>query len=279
MASSVSMSRLVVAVSIVITTAALPRLSSAQRPTARYPTMAPIEQYRMTASAEIALAKSAAPAAISGDADIFVLGDKGYERVVKGRNGFACIVERSWANNFTHSEFWNPKTRGPICFNAAAARSVLPPYLTRTEWVLAGRSQSEMQERSRPTLSASQDLAGAMCYMLSKTGYLGDDAGGPWHPHLMFFQPRGSSAEWGANLPHSPVFLVDSGGSEPFVVLAIPVPRWSDGTRDSTTVHEGTLREPRDGRTSRVDWTPKTEASRRPAQPRPPASGTTSRRR
>lgn len=260
MASSVSISRLVVAVSIVSTTALLPRLGSAQRPTASYPTMAPIEQYRMTVSAEIALAKSAAPVSISGDADVFVLGDKGYERVVKGRNGFVCIVERSWANNFSSTEFWNPKTRGPICYNAAAARSVLTSYLTRTEWVLAGRSKSEMQERLRAAPSASPNLAGAMCYMLSKTGYLGDDAGGPWHPHLMFFQPRGSAAEWGASLPHSPVFLVDSGGSEPFVVLAIPVPRWSDGTGDSTTMHESTLRESRDGRTSRVDLPPKTEA-------------------
>lgn len=262
MASSVRKRRLVVAVSIVCTMAPLPRLG-AQGATAKYPSMAPIEQYRMTASAEIALAKSAAPASLSGDADVFVLGDKGYEHVVKGHNGFACIVERSWANNFNNNEFWNPKTRGPICYNAAAARSVLPQYLTRTEWVLAGRSRSEMQERSRAARSASQVLApeaGAMCYMLSKTGYLGDDVGGPWHPHLMVFQPRGSSAEWGANLPNSPVFLVDSGGPDAFVVLAIPVPRWSDGTRDSTTMHVGTLREPRDGRTSRVDWLPKIES-------------------
>src|SRR5260370_1186307 len=53
-----------------------------------YPTMAPIDQYRMTPAAEIGLAKSAAPAAISADADILVLGAAGYETAVKGTNGF-----------------------------------------------------------------------------------------------------------------------------------------------------------------------------------------------
>ena len=266
MASSVRTGRLATAVSIMSATALLPRWGDAQRITAKYPSMAPIEQYRMAASAEIALAKSAAPASISGDADVLVLGDKGYERVVKGRNGFVCIVERSWANNLNNAEFWNPKTRGPICYNPAAARSVLPPYLTRTEWVLSGRSKPEMQEQARAAPAARQIRApevGAMCYMLARGGYLGDDAGGPWHPHLMFFQPRGSSAEWGANLPDSPVFLVDSGGSAGLILLAVPVPRWSDGTRDSTIMRDHTMREPRDSRTSRVDWLPNIDSDLR----------------
>jgi hypothetical protein len=34
-------------------------------------------------------------------------------------------------------DFWNPKFRAPICFNPAAARTVLPAYLERTKWALA----------------------------------------------------------------------------------------------------------------------------------------------
>jgi hypothetical protein len=72
--------------------------------------------------AEIALARSAAPESISRDAEVLVLGRHGFDAAVKGKNGFGCIVERSWASA-PDPDFWNPKVRTPICFNAAAARS------------------------------------------------------------------------------------------------------------------------------------------------------------
>src|ERR1700677_1382303 len=69
----------------------------AQSPQMSYPSMAPIEQYLMTdRNAEIALARSAAPEAISRDAKILVLGRHGYETAVEGKNGFVCAVERAW---------------------------------------------------------------------------------------------------------------------------------------------------------------------------------------
>jgi len=59
-----------------------------------YPSMAPLDQYLMERNAEIALARSAAPEAISRDAEVLVLGRHGYETAVKGKNGFVCVVER-----------------------------------------------------------------------------------------------------------------------------------------------------------------------------------------
>ena len=54
-----------------------------------YPSMAPLDQYLITdRNAEIALARSAAPAAISSDAEVLVLGRNGYETALKGKNGF-----------------------------------------------------------------------------------------------------------------------------------------------------------------------------------------------
>ena len=101
---------------------------------APYPAMAPVEQYRIADQPdEIALARSAAPPSISADAEVLVLGKQGYETAVRGRNGFVCFVERSWAASFEDAEFWNPKLRAPNCFNPPAVRSVLPQYLTRTE--------------------------------------------------------------------------------------------------------------------------------------------------
>ena len=87
---------------------------------------APITQYQMAPAEEIALARSAAPPVISKDATVLVLGARGYAVAAQGTNGFTCIVERSWATTFDDPEYWNPKVRAPICFNAATTRSVLP---------------------------------------------------------------------------------------------------------------------------------------------------------
>lgn len=219
-------------------TAVLPFAAGAQG-TSPYPVMAPVEQYRMTPDAEIALAKSAAPAAISGEADVLVLGASGYETAVHGRNGFVCLVERSWGKDFGKPEFWNAKVRSPFCYNPAAARSVLPAYLTRTTWALTGVSEAQIEERSRTQPAASgirTPEVGSMCYMLSKDGYLGDDVHGPWHPHLMFFLPRMPDAAWGANLAHSPVFENDA-PTTPRTVFMVRVAYWSDGARDSTSLN------------------------------------------
>src|ERR1700689_844292 len=92
-----------------------------------YLSMAPLDQYLMAdRNAEIALARSAAPESVSHDAEILVLGRHGYETVVKGKNGFFCVVERSWMPVFDDPEFWNPKIRLPLCLNPPAARTHLP---------------------------------------------------------------------------------------------------------------------------------------------------------
>jgi hypothetical protein len=122
--------------------------AQAQDPKAPYASMAPLEQYLMAdRNAEIALARSAAPEAISRDADVLVLGRHGYETAVKGKNGFVCAVERGWMGPFNGEDaanFWNPKIRGPICFNPPAARSILPLTYKRTEMILAGQSKAQI---------------------------------------------------------------------------------------------------------------------------------------
>ena len=83
----------------------------------KYPKMAPVDQYLMERNAEILLARSAAPDSISSDATVLILGRQGYETAVEGRNGWVCMVERSWMGMFDWSEFWNPKVRAADCLN------------------------------------------------------------------------------------------------------------------------------------------------------------------
>jgi hypothetical protein len=121
--------------------------AQAQDPKTPYPNMAPVDQYLMEdREAEIALARSAAPESISRDAEVMVLGRHGYETAIQGKNGFVCIVERSWTAPIDDPGFWNPKGRAPICFNAAAARSYLPRTIKKTDLILAGRTKAQMME-------------------------------------------------------------------------------------------------------------------------------------
>jgi hypothetical protein len=207
--------------------------AQAQDAKSPYPSMAPLDQYLMERNAEIALARSAAPESISGAAEVMVLGRHGYETAVKGKNGFVCIVERSWMSPFDFPQFWNPKMRGPICFNPPAVRSILPHTYKRTELVLAGLSKSQIIDgikafdaKELPALEP-----GAMCYMMSKQGYLNDSAG-HWVPHLMFYVPLTDPKSWGADLPGSPVMFNPQfqGTAAPITELMVPVTNWSDGT-------------------------------------------------
>jgi hypothetical protein len=204
-----------------------------------YPSMAPVEQYLMTdRNAEIALARSAAPEAISRDATILVLGRHGYETAVEGKNGFVCAVERGWMGPFNGEDaanFWNPKLRGPLCFNPPGARSVLPLTYKRTEMILAGKSKAQVidalkaayEKKELPPLEP-----GAMSYMMSKDQYLTDGGDHRWMAHLMFYTPLMDGAAWGADLPKSPVMLNPQfrGAPEPIDVFMVPVGRWSDGS-------------------------------------------------
>ena len=193
-----------------------------------YPSMAPIARYDIAdRAAEIALARSAAPASISGGAQILVLGKRGYETAVKGGNGFVCLVERSWDMNYNSPEFWNPRVRSPQCLNAAGASSVLPTYLERTGWVLAGESITRMQARAK-TQKPLMPAPGSVCYMMSKQGYINDTAAGPWYSHVMFFG-RGKPADWGANLTDSPM-AADAAAYKPVTIFMVIVQKWSDGS-------------------------------------------------
>jgi hypothetical protein len=201
---------------------------------ADYSAMAPLDQYLMDRSAEITLAKSAAPPSIADNATVLVLTRHGYETAVKGSNGFVCAVERAWMSHYEFPGFWNPRMRGPLCYNPAAVRSILPYTIRRTELVLAGHTKPEMisaikdaiEKHTLPSLEV-----GALTYMMSKQQYLNDGAHN-WVPHLMFYFPRADGSSWGADLTGAPPMLNPQFQKSPeaLSVLMVPVTHWSDGT-------------------------------------------------
>ncbi len=218
-------------------------MAKAAAQTDPYPKMAPVAQYLMERDAEIQLARSAAPDAVSKDATVLVLGRQGYETAVEGKNGFVCMVGRGWMAAFDWAEFWNPKVKAADCLNPQAARSMLPIFYLRARMVMAGRSKTEMvsalkaafENRELPELES-----GAMDYMMSKSAYLTDE-GGHNLPHLMFYTLVKDGKDWGSGEVGSPVMAApywffwskepsQLKGLPPMLVFLVGVADWSDGT-------------------------------------------------
>ena len=199
--------------------------SNAQDIKSPYPTMAPIEQYRMDRNAEIALARTAAPPSISRDAEVMVLGQKNFETAVKGTNGFVCVVGRAFAGPLSNPEFWNPKNRSPICMNPPAVRSLWPYAVKETGMALAGASKAQITDAIKAAV-AKKELgppeSGSMAYMMSKGAYL-TDQGSHNLAHVMFELPRNGVFQ------DEPDFFT-TWDPAPVIEFNVPVGQWSDGT-------------------------------------------------
>jgi hypothetical protein len=217
--------------------------ATAQDATTPYPKMAPIELYLMDRTAEITLARSAAPESISHDATVLVLGREGYETAVQGKNGFVCMVGRAWGAAFDWDEFWNPKVRAADCMNPQSARSMLPIFYLRARLVMAGRSKPEIVSAVKAAFENKQLPAlesGAMDYMMSKSAYL-TDQGPHTVPHLMFYTLVKDGRDWGSGAAGSPVMSSpywffspneqpQMKGLPPILVFLVAATNWSDGT-------------------------------------------------
>ncbi len=190
-----------------------------------------IDQYLMERSAEIAMARSAAPDSLSRDASVLVLGRHGYETAVKGTNGFVCLVERSWMQPFDAAEFMQPDGRMPMCLNPPGARTHLPFVFKTTELVIAGVPKDQMFAQLKAAFDRKElplPEPGSMCYMMSKQQNFGPKFGNA-DPHLMFWYPKSAHISWGAEFDGSPIDVHDD-SPDPVTTFIISVHRWSDGT-------------------------------------------------
>jgi hypothetical protein len=141
---------------------------------------------------EIALARTAAPSAVSRDASVMVLTERGFEVATRGTNGVTCVVNRS-----------HPHSLEPHCFDAEASATILPMELRRTELLQAGKSGEEIDREIAAGLLSGRyrvPRRPAMSYMMSPEQVLISDEGknvGRWRPHLMIYYPHLRSADLG----------------------------------------------------------------------------------
>ena len=193
----------------------------------KYP---PLNAYMMTQDAEIALAKSAAPSAISDRATIEVFTEKGFEVVHPGDNGFVCLVMRGFtgAPTFTPAQFrfmvYDPKVLAPICLDPQAVKMVLPYYDLRTKLGIQGKTPEQIAEAVQQAYAKGEiprRNSVSFAYMWSADQVLGP--AGHWHPHIMIYAPGYENTMLGSNEMGSHLPAVGDDAGTPFAVVLVPV--------------------------------------------------------
>jgi hypothetical protein len=194
----------------------------------KYP---PLSEYLMSQDDEIALAKSAAPLAISDHATIRLFTLSGYQTVHEGDNGFVCMVMRGFtgAPTFTPPQVrifitYDAKTRAHICLNPTAVQTVLPYYELRTKLGLEGKTAEQIAagvEAAYAKGEIPRRTEVSFAYMWSADQVLGP--AGHWHPHMMVYLPYYENAMLGNNHPGSHLPAIGDDAGTPFAVGTIPV--------------------------------------------------------
>ncbi|MEZ5319528.1 MAG: hypothetical protein R2752_19165 [Vicinamibacterales bacterium] len=190
----------------------------------------PLAPYLMDEAREIALARSAAPASVSADAGVFVLGPDGLARAAESKNGFECMVLRGFNDQGprTRATASPPEILGPICYGPEAARTELPLQIAKTALVARGLPAEEIRERLAADLAAGRLRTTdrfAIAYMFSSAQWFGPELK-HFHPHVMIWTP-GLDAKDIGELGAGPLpQLTDPGAA--YALLAIPVPNWVD---------------------------------------------------
>jgi hypothetical protein len=193
----------------------------------KYP---PLNEYMMPRDAEVALARSAAPANISSRAAIKVLTPSGYQTVREGNNGFVCMVMRGWtAPTYTPAQLrdlvYDSKVRAPICFDPEAARTVMPYYELRSKLAMEGKTPDQIADGVQAAYAKGELPTRdgvTFAYMWSADQQLGPGVG-HWHPHMMVFAPHYKNAMLGDNEFGKPLPVVTDDAGTPFTVVVIPV--------------------------------------------------------
>jgi hypothetical protein len=172
---------------------------------------------------EIRLARSAAPAAISKDAKVYVLENNHYVVAVPGNSGDACMVLHSVAGAVE-----------PECGDAVADATVLAAERFRVEERLAGKSRDQIDREIDEGFKAGRfhpPTRPALVFMLSSAQILPDPQGkiiGKWEPHVMVYYPSMRNSDMGlVASPDNDVPGVLSEGT-PMSALIVVARDWVD---------------------------------------------------
>jgi hypothetical protein len=191
------------------------------------------DAYLLDPARETALARSAAPEAISASAGLYLLRATGhYELVASSKNGFNCLVQRSFTVPTTDpAQFYDPRVLAPICFSREASATVMQRDLFIAPLVAAGVSNAEIRRREAAAYADGTlhypDRA-VIAYMFSSGHWLGPNVE-HWFPHVMIWAPNVTPedlapADIGRFGVHTGLPILDARYGPRQMLIAIPVP-------------------------------------------------------
>lgn len=146
----------------------------------------------LTRATEIAFARSAAPAAISSNARIWIWSDSGYVVGDSGTSLVNCYLARPWDVAYE-----------PHCFDEEASRTIMPIQMRKMLLFRRGKTDAEVDREIADSIASGHfrlPQRPAMTYMMSAAQELVNGQGvsvGAWLPHLMIFYPNLTSQSTG----------------------------------------------------------------------------------
>lgn len=143
---------------------------------------------RIDRDREIALARSAAPAVVGDSAEVWVLVDRGYERAVKGTNGYGCIVQRGMGG----------QSLIPRCDDANGVATLYPIYNMIETMRTDGHTYGDFRRALADAYSSGklqQPNHGGFSYMYSVDAFFTTSKGQrvEFTPHVMVYWPNCST--------------------------------------------------------------------------------------
>ncbi len=183
-----------------------------------------LSEFLMEQDREIALARSAAPDRVSEDATIMVLGENGYETVIKGTNSFVCIVMRSWGNpTHNHEYLYEPNLIVPECLDENAVKTILPLQLFRAELGTKMTPPADIEAAVTEGFQSGQfqrTETVSFSYMLSAAMSFGEGVQGP--AHIMVYLPDNYKNGTVGGFPYAERFIIVEGSpDQPFIAANI----------------------------------------------------------
>jgi hypothetical protein len=98
----------------------------------------------------------------------------------------------------------HPESLYPICYDAAAVRTVLPIQLREQKLREQGKTEEELEAEIRLAVEngeLSEPERGAIAYMMSSRQVIFASPSGPrvgsWHPHVMVYLPYATTSDVG----------------------------------------------------------------------------------
>lgn len=166
---------------------------------------------------EVALARSAAPEAISAEATVWRWQGERYVVADSGSNGVHCYLARLWVPSVE-----------PHCFDPEAAATIMPILMRKVELYAAGIADSVVEQRIAADIAAGRlrvPSRPAVTYMMSAAQVLVGGNGatvGAWQPHLMIYYPGWTGPQAGLAGFVAGVGFIENPGT-PMAALVVPL--------------------------------------------------------